>query len=128
MISKKVIDTSVEAFKSLDPAKLTETYRSIMYALVKIGEGTTEEIAASAKISHEKVWKRVNELAKMDLIYQPGNKRPMRSGRLGYTWMLTLKGVPKTDAAEKALKGVAVVDYSRRLISDKQAAKQLDLL
>lgn len=124
---KNVPETSKEAFQQLDPSQLRETYRKIMYALVKIGEGTTEEIAASAKISHEKVWKRVSELAKQDLIYRPGNKRLMRSGRMGYTWMLTLKGVPKTEAAEKALKGPAIVDYSRRLITDKQAAKQLKI-
>lgn len=129
MTKKQIPDTSKAAYESLEQSELAEIYRKIMYALVLIGEGTTEEIAASAKISHERIWKRVSELGKMDLIYRPGNKRPMRSGRLGYTWMLTLKGVPKTEAAERALKtGKSVADYARNIKAIQNKIQQLKLL
>ncbi len=129
MAKKQVPDTSKAAFQSLDTSQLAEIYRNIMLALVKIGEGTTQEIAASAKEDHSRIWKRVSELGKMGIIYRPGNKRMMRSGRMGYTWMLTLEGVPKTEAAEKALKGKPTIqDHSRNIQSISKQADQLKLL
>src|SRR6266496_5306529 len=116
MKKKQIPDTSREAFKSLDPIKLSETYRKILYSISKLGECTTEESAAFLKIDHSKVWKRYSELAKMNLIYRPGNKRLLRSGRNGFTWRLTTNAIPTTQAAEKALRGPAIVDYSRKLI------------
>lgn len=129
MSKRKLPETSIEAYRSLDPSQLAEIYKKIMLALVKIGEGTTQEIAASAKEDHSRIWKRVSDLAKMGIIYRPGNKRMMRSGRMGYTWMLTLEGVPKTDAAEKALKDKPTIqDHSRAIESISKSASQLKLL
>lgn len=97
--NKNIPDTSREAFQQLDPSKLGETYRSILYALSKLGEATTEECAAFMRIDHAKLWKRYSELAKMGLIYRPGNKRLLRSGRNGFTWRLTSNALPTTKAA-----------------------------
>ncbi len=127
MEKKQIPDTSREAYNSLDPSQLNETYRGILYALSKLGEATTEECAAFQRENHSKLWKRFSELSKMGLIYRPGNKRPLKSGRNGFTWRLTSNAIPTTQAAEKALKGPSIVDYSRKLISDKQAAKQLKI-
>lgn len=124
MAKRKVIETSRAAFQSLQPDHLAEIYRKILEALSKIGEGTFEEIAASAKLPKERVWKRLSELAKDDLIYRPGNKKALRSGREGYTWRLTDKSIPKTQNAEKALKGPSVADYSRKLIPKKKPTQQ----
>lgn len=124
MSKRKLPSTSIEAYRSLDPFQLAEIYRKIMLALVKIGEGTTQEIAASAKEDHSRIWKRVSELGRMGIIYRPGNKKMMRSGRMAYTWMLTLEGVPKTDTAEKALKGKPTVqDHSRNIQSISEQTK-----
>ncbi len=125
---KNVPETSKEAFQQLDPSRLRETYRKILYSLSQLGEATTEECAAFQRENHSKLWKRFSELAKMGLIYRPGNKRPLKSGRNGFTWRLTSNAMPTTQAAEKALKGIAIVDYSRRLITDKQSVKQLKML
>lgn len=84
---KKMPETSIDAFKSLDPRELNETYRQILHALDEIGEGTFEDIAAFLRLSPAKVWKRMSELAKMELIYRPGNKKKLKSGRSGFTWM-----------------------------------------
>lgn len=124
---KNVPETSKEAYQQLDPSQLRETYRKILYSLSQLGEATTEESAAFLKMDHSKIWKRYSELANMGLIYRPGNKKPLRSGRNGFTWRLTSNAMPTTQAAEKALRGPAIVDYSRRLITDKQAAKQLKI-
>jgi hypothetical protein len=129
MKKKQIPDTSKEAYQSLDPSKLRETYKSILYALSQLGEATTEECAAFLKIDHERLWKRYSELANMGLIYRPGNKRLLRSGRNGFTWRLTKNAIPATTAAEKALRGPAVVDYSRKLIiKNTDSSTQIDLL
>lgn len=119
MPKRKNPDTSKEAYNSLDPSQLAEIYQKILYALSQIGEGTFEDIAQALRIEKSRVWKRLSELSKADLIYRPGNKKPLKSGRLGYTWRLTDKSLPKTSVAERALKGKAVVDYSRKLIKKK---------
>ncbi len=126
---KQVPDTSREAHSSLDPSKLREIYRNILYSLSQLGEATTEESAAFLKIDHAKLWKRYSELAKAGLIYRPGNKKLLRSGRDGFTWRLTSNSIPTTKAQEKALKGSAIVDYSRRLIiKNVDSSTQIDLL
>jgi hypothetical protein len=109
-------ETSTEAFKSLRPEELAEVYCKIILALSKIGEGTFEQISAVAKLEPQRVWRRLSEMLKMGLVYRPGKKIPLKSNRLGYTWMLTKDGLPKTDKSEKALSGKSVSDYSRSLI------------
>lgn len=121
MSARKIPETSKEAYRSLDVATLNERYKTILDALGKLGEATTEEIAAYAKVRHETIWKRFSELANMNLIYRPGNKRLMKSGRNGYTWMLCCDSTPKTVNSEKALKGDSIADISRNMakIGDK---------
>jgi predicted ArsR family transcriptional regulator len=126
-MARKVAETSKEAYQSLDPSKLRETYRQILYAISQIGESTSQEIAAFLKTDHQKIWKRMVDLERMELVYKPGTKKPLKSGRMGYCYQLRQVSMPTTKAAEKALKGPAIVDYSRRLISDKEAIKQLNL-
>ena len=126
---KNVPETSKEAYQQLDLSQLRETYRNILLALAELGSGTFEDIAAKMKVDKSTVWKRLSELQRMELIYRPGTKKMLKSGRNGYMWALTSQSIPKTEKSMKELKGQpAVVDYSRKLISDKQGAKQLDLL
>jgi predicted ArsR family transcriptional regulator len=116
MTTRKNPETSKEAFRSLKSDELAETYKGIILALSRIGEGHFEDIALQMRVKPEKVWKRLSELAKDGLIYRPGTKKPLRSGRNGYTWMLTKEGLPKTDKSEKALSGKSVSDYAKELI------------
>lgn len=86
-MKRKMIETSVEAYRSLDPRELREIYRQILLALDSLGEATHEEIAAFLHLNPSRIWKRLSEAAKMELIYRPGNKRKLKSGRMGFTWM-----------------------------------------
>lgn len=108
--------TSIDAYNSLDPAQLADIYKNILSALAIIKAGTFEDISAQAKLDRDRVWKRLNELEKMELIFRPGTKKKLRSGREGYIWQLTLKGTP------------TVQDYSRKMESIGQQFKQLPLL
>lgn len=97
-MKRQLAETSIEAFKSLDPRELNETYRQILYALDEIGEGTFEDIASFLKCAPGKIWKRMSELGKMELTYRPGNKRKLKSGKMGFTWM---KSSPSRTKEEK---------------------------
>lgn len=125
MTKKQVPETSREAFHSLDPIQLAEIYRKILWGLSQLGEATFEELAVAIKEPKERVWKRMSELRDKGLIYRPGNKRMLRSNRMGYTWMLTKEGLPTTSKAEKALSGKTVADYSKSI---QDISKQLNLL
>jgi hypothetical protein len=128
-MARKIIDTSKEAFNSLDPSQLAEIYRNILYALAKLRYATTEEVAAFLKIDHSKCWKRFSELERQELIYRPGIKKILKSGRMGHTWGLRDKAIPKTEDELKALKGMPTIqDISRNIQIISEQFKQLSLL
>lgn len=96
MSNRKQPETSLEAYRSLDLKELNETYRDILKSLGELGEGTFEEIAAHMKVDKSRVWKRMSELEKMELVYRPGKKKLLKSNRNGYVWVLRLAATPKT--------------------------------
>lgn len=113
---RSVPETSRAAYESLDPEKISDIHRKILWALSQLMEDATyEEIAAFLKIEKSKVWKRISELLKAGLIYRPGTKKALRSGRAGFCYRLTDAATPKTTAAEKALKGHGIAFYSRNI-------------
>lgn len=114
---KKLIDTSIEALKSLDPDSIADIYNRIIQALSVLGQGTFEDISAYLKVDKSRIWKRLSELAKMGKIYRPGIKKILRSGRNGHVWMLTDGVLPKTEIAQRALKGKSVSDFSKEIIN-----------
>lgn len=115
MAKKKQPETSEAAYRSLDPDKLNERYTKILAALGRIKEGTFEQIAKEAKLEDKVVWKRLSELEKNGLIYRPGNKRKLRSGRDGFTWMLTGAVTEEMQNRERSLDGKSVGDYSKEI-------------
>lgn len=99
MPKRERIDTSIEAYHSLDVNQLNKTYKTIIETLSKIGEGTFEDIAATAKEDKAKIWKRLSELERMQVVYRPGEKKVLKSGRNGYVWMIREGYVVKTEVA-----------------------------
>lgn len=130
MPKRKVPETSKEAYDNLHPSQLAEVYRKILYALSQIGSGTFEDIAAFLKVDKSIIWKRLSDMAKMNLIYRPGTKKTLKSGRKGYTWMiLSVDGVSKTDKDIKELKNsLTVQDHCRNIQSISKQVQQLNLL
>jgi predicted transcriptional regulator len=129
MRKRKVPETSIEAWRSIDPAQLAQIYRGILYALGIMHRATFEEIAAHMKVDKSRVWKRMSELERMKLVYRPGSKKLLKSGRQGYEWSLTSQVTPKTDSELKALKGKPTIqDHSRAIESISKQATQLKML
>lgn len=116
MRKSNVPETSKEAYKSLDPDQIRDIYKRILWALSQIGEGTYEMIAISLKERESRIWKRLNEMQKMGLIYRTENKKALSSGSMGFTWKRTLE---QTETIQ---------DYSRKIQDISKQAKQLNLL
>lgn len=116
MTKRKQPETSKAAYNSLDPVQMAEIYLKIIWALGQLTEATFEEIASSLKLPKEKIWKRMSELERFGKVYRPGNKRPLASKRLGYTWKLIESETIPEKVTEKSLPGTSVADYSRKIL------------
>lgn len=116
MTKRKNPPTSNDALRSLSPAHLAEVYVNILFALKHIEEGTQENIASFLGVPPDTIWKRLPELVKAGKIYKPGNKRPLKSGRNGFTYRLTSPSESTEPITEKVPAGPSVVDFSRKLI------------
>lgn len=119
MAKRPLIETSQEAYKALKPEQLRQTYKDILFALSQLGEATSAEIATALKVPHDKIWKRVSEMAAKELIFRPGNKRLMPGGKLGYTWKLTNPGESAAPVTEKSLAGPTVSDFSKKILQQQ---------
>lgn len=112
---RQVAETSKEAFRKLDPDKLAETYRGIINALGVLGEATSEAIATKMKVKPDKVWKRLDELRKNDILYKPGTRKPLKSGCHGFCWALTDKGKALVSISAAPPPGKTISDFSKAL-------------
>ena len=117
---RKVTDTSLWTPRSMDHENLREIHRRILYALSQMFEGTFEDIASFLQTDKSSIWKRLSELDKAGLIYRPGIKKALRSGRAGKVWRITEKvdqSIPKMQmqVAEKLLAGHSIADFSRKI-------------
>lgn len=117
--------TSIDAFRSLDPAKLSDTYKKILLALSAIGSGTFEDIAKKMKVDKSVVWKRLSELERANVIYRPGTKKTLKSGRSGFVWMiLSLDGISSIIEEAKLKSTQTIQDHSRNIQSIANSNQQ----
>jgi len=103
MRKSKMPETSVEALKSLDAESIRNIYKRISWALSKLGEGTWEDISRKLKEKDSKIWRRLSEMQRLNMVSRTDNKKVLSSGRKGYTWKLT---------PDQAL---TIQDYSRNI-------------
>lgn len=115
MTKKNVPQTSKDAHANLRQEEIREMYKRILEALRLIKEGSMEDIATCCKVKPEKVWKRLSEMANMDLIYRPGNRKVLASGCTGYTWRL-VGDEPEEQVTEKSLPGPSISDFSKKIL------------
>lgn len=114
MSNRKHNKNSSDAYKSLDPDKIRQVYKDILFALGNLPEGGTyETIAQVLKVKESRVWKRLAEIEQMELIHRDGRKI-LSSGRFGSVWKI---GKPGTATKpEKSLPGKTISDFSKTLI------------
>jgi predicted transcriptional regulator len=110
--------TSIDAYKSLDRAKLSDTYKKIVLALAELGSGTFEDIAKKMKVDKSVVWKRLSELERANILYRPGTKKTLKSGKLGFVWMILSLDIISSLIEESKLKSTQTIqDHSRNIQS-----------
>lgn len=116
MRKSNVPETSKDAFKSLDPVKLRDSYKQIVLALSELGSGTFEDIAKKMKVDKSVVWKRLSELERANILYRPGTKKTLKSGRLGFVWMiLSLDSISSLIEEAKLKSTQTVQEHSRNI-------------
>jgi DNA-binding MarR family transcriptional regulator len=81
-------DTSVSAAKAATPA-MTARRATVLRAIIQHGPATQEQIADRLAWPIQSVNPRVNELARMNLIRDTGERRPTRSGKRAAVWEVT---------------------------------------
>lgn len=116
MGSRKNPATSLEAYHSLDPVKLSQIQQDIVRAVKALGEANFEAVASFLMVKPEKVWKRMGEVAKSGAIYKPGNTVLTKNGYKSYTYRATQPGQSIEPVTEKAIPGKTVSDFSKKLI------------
>ena len=114
MPKRKLRSTSLDAYKSLDPAQLRQMYKDILFALGNMPDGGSyEEISKALKVKESRVWKRLGEMESMELIHRAG-KKMLSSGRQGSIWKIgKFKFNP---VVEKILPGPSVSDYAKAIL------------
>lgn len=115
MSKAKYPSTSKEAYQSLDPAQIRDIYVQIKWALGQIGSGHFEDIAAALKLPKERVWRRLKEMEDLQIIYRPGTKKRLSTGRNGMVWQLCNPERQNEKVTEKALAGKSISDYSKSI-------------
>lgn len=123
MPNRNVVETSREAYYSLDPGTLVGLRRMIFDTLVQIGAGHYEDIAAAAGLEPNQVWKRLSELHNDGMIHRTGEKKILSSNRNGFVWA---PGAPtdKTKKRERVMKGKTIVDYSKAILKQPKQNQQ----
>jgi len=126
MSNRKLPETSIEAFQSLQDSEVKKTYLDIIWALSVIKQGTYEDISRFLKCKPDKIWKRLNEIGgkKYNLIHRPGEKRALKSGRKGYVWALN----QDTPVPTKTIPGKSIADFSRAINQVKPSSNTIERL
>jgi|SRR6185369_1439187 len=116
MPKRKPVETSLAAYRGLDPVRLSQLHQDIIRAVGALQEANYEAIADFLMLKPEKVWKRLNEVERAGAIYKPGNTVLTRNRAKSYTYRLTQPGQSNEPVIEKSLPGESVADFSRKLI------------
>jgi len=110
-MSKHIPETSLEAYRNLDPIKVSQTMIKISETLKVIGKGNYEDIASASGMPEAKVWKRLIDCIRAGLIHRLDETKKTAHGNKSY---LYAHG-PATQLqkkTERVMKGKTVAEYS----------------
>lgn len=127
MKNKKIAATSREAYESLNPVKVHQTHINIVKALESLGSGNYEAIAARMEVPEQRVWKRLSECVRSNLIHNTGTTTLTKNGCKSYVFA---PGPPTEPVKkkERVMKGKTISDYSKALNQAKQSPITIERL
>jgi hypothetical protein len=118
-MKRKNPDTSTDAYRQLDPIKISQRMQKIADGLKVIGKGNYEDISLACGLREDQVWKRLIDCMKAGLIHRTPEKKRTKDNRDSYIFAPG----PATQIAakkERVMKGKSIVDFSRKLIQPQQ--------
>ena len=99
---RKNPNTSLEAYynRIVDTGARETTYKKILDALKKIGEGNYELIAAAANEKESRIWKRIGELRKDGLVIDTGKRMQTKDNNASMVYALFMDAEKYKDVAK----------------------------
>jgi len=119
MPKHKIVETSVEAFHSLNPEQLVGLRKKILNTLIAIGSGHYEDIAMAANITSSQCWKRLSELEKFKMIHRTGERKMLSSKRMGFVWAPGASPEP-VQKKERVMKGKTVSQFAKAILNQPE--------
>jgi predicted transcriptional regulator len=113
------VETSIEAYRKLDPIRVSQTMQKISDALKTIQKGNYEMIAVAAGLKQSQTWKRLIDCVRAGLIHRIDETMLTKDGCKSY---LYAPG-PATQIAakkERVMKGKTISQYSKDILSFQQ--------
>ena len=117
-MKRKNPPTSLEAYKNLDPIRLSQLQQDIVRAVGALKEANFEAVANFLMVKPEKIWKRMSEVERAGAIYKPGNTVITKNGSKSYTYRL-VGDEPITPVTERVMKGKTVSDFSKKILQQQ---------
>ena len=120
-------DTSRLSYeKIMQPGARESTYKKVLDALNIIMDGTAWEISNQAGLKPDKVWKRLSELRRDDVIFDTGLRRNSPDQNPSMVYALSSRrmeyaDVPKPERIEKT----TTADYANAIFAGTAAGKKL---
>jgi len=122
---RKNPETSLQAYERITQKVRDTTYKKIIEALKKIGEGNYEAISLAAGEKESRIWKRLGELRNMGVIIDTGKRTLTKDNNNSMVYAIftdadKYKDVPKKERVEK----ITVVDYANVIIAKAKKIKK----
>lgn len=127
MGTRKNPETSLLAYRSLDPVRLSTMHRKIIDALSVIGKGNYEQIAAQCGEPEKRIWKRLNEVEKAGAIYNTGETVLTKDNCKSSVYAIG-KAPGSVKKKERTMKGKTVADFSKAINQVSQSVHTVERL
>jgi hypothetical protein len=118
MPKRKNPDTSLEAYRTLDPIRVSQTMTKIAETLKVIGKGNYEQIATAAGMTEAKCWKRLIDCVRAGLIHRTEETTLTRNGKKSYLYAPGPQPA-EPPKSEKSLPGKTISDYSKAILNQQ---------
>lgn len=123
MGKRKNPDTSIDAYNSLNPIKISQTMQKIVETLNIIGKGSYELIAEHAGMPEQRVWKRLIDCVRARLIHDTGERTKTKSGHPCRVFAAG-PGTAEVEHKKKVMKGPTVQEFAKA-INQVQPSKNI---
>lgn len=127
MVKRKNPSTSLEAYAALDPIKVSQTMHKITETIKRLGKANYEMVAESSGMPEAKVWKRLIDCVRADLIHRTEDTKLTKSGHKSYLYAAGPAAEP-AKKKERVMRGKYIVDYSRALNQVQQSLNSVEKL